>query len=215
MWFQRDTKRNTVTFGGSILNHPPSFFGCHSGAFRQKVLKVRPKVNGMKPIQTSGTHLFFAKPKKDTSCGWAKSVRTTWKPWSKPLSMGIYRQFIIPGFLRWCRVSSIHSMTVRTIISTMATPFAADFWAMHASIHQTLAARNWALRSPAKSLSSSRLNTEIHPLNTKNYLSSEVEPDGWEPLSTTNPMIESYGSAFLNIPLLVGSGKPHRQDLRS
>ena len=28
----------------------------------------------------------------------------------KPLFIGIYRGFIIPGFLRWCRISSIHSM---------------------------------------------------------------------------------------------------------
>ena len=29
----------------------------------------------------------------------------------KPLLIGIFRGFIIPGFLRWCRILSIHSIT--------------------------------------------------------------------------------------------------------
>ena len=29
----------------------------------------------------------------------------------KPFFVDIYREFIIPGFLRWCRISSIHSMS--------------------------------------------------------------------------------------------------------
>ena len=43
-----------------------------------------------------------------TSCGWTKYC-TTLKPWLKPLFVGIYR-VIIPGFLKWCRILSIHSM---------------------------------------------------------------------------------------------------------
>ena len=35
--------------------------------------------------------------------------RTTLKPWLKPLFVGIYQGIIIPGFLRWCRILSIHS----------------------------------------------------------------------------------------------------------
>ena len=34
--------------------------------------------------------------------------RTTWNH-GKPWFVGIYRGIIIPGFLRWCRTSSIHS----------------------------------------------------------------------------------------------------------
>ena len=30
----------------------------------------------------------------------------------RPLFIGIYRGIIIPGFLGWCRISSIHSMAV-------------------------------------------------------------------------------------------------------
>ena len=42
--------------------------------------------------------------------GWTKSC-TTWKPWLKPLFVGLYRRIILPGSLRWCRILSIHSMT--------------------------------------------------------------------------------------------------------
>ena len=43
--------------------------------------------------------------------GWLRNpFRTTWKPWLKPLSVGICRGIIILGCLRWCRISSIHSM---------------------------------------------------------------------------------------------------------
>ena len=35
--------------------------------------------------------------------------RTTLKPWLKLLLVGIYRGIMIPGFLRRCRISSIHS----------------------------------------------------------------------------------------------------------
>ena len=31
------------------------------------------------------------------------------KPWLKPLLVGIYRGIMIPEFLRWCRISSLHS----------------------------------------------------------------------------------------------------------
>ena len=33
--------------------------------------------------------------------------------YGKPLFVGIYRGDIIPGFLRWCRISSIHSRVLR------------------------------------------------------------------------------------------------------
>ena len=47
-------------------------------------------------------------------CGWTKSRnRPTWKPWLKPclnpLFVGIYKGIILPGCLRWCRISSTHS----------------------------------------------------------------------------------------------------------
>ena len=31
------------------------------------------------------------------------------QPWLTPLSVGVYRRINIPGLLRWCRISSIHS----------------------------------------------------------------------------------------------------------
>ena len=45
-------------------------------------------------------------------CGWTKSIRTTLKPWLKPLFGGIYRGIIITGFARWCEMdfAIIHSM---------------------------------------------------------------------------------------------------------
>ena len=42
-----------------------------------------------------------------TYCGWTKSCNKL--NHTKPLFVGIYRGIIIPGFLRWCRISSIHS----------------------------------------------------------------------------------------------------------
>ena len=41
-------------------------------------------------------------------CGWTESC-TTWKPWEIITFVGIYRGIIIPGSLRWCRISFIHS----------------------------------------------------------------------------------------------------------
>ena len=38
----------------------------------------------------------------------------------KPLFVGIYKKIIIPRFLRWCRISSIHSMS-GVQISNLAT----------------------------------------------------------------------------------------------
>ena len=41
-------------------------------------------------------------------CGWTKSC-TTWKPWETIVCWYLQKNQIIPGVLRWCRISSIHS----------------------------------------------------------------------------------------------------------
>ena len=57
-----------------------------------------------------------------SSCGWTNSCakKRTRGNHCLLVSIGV---IIIPGFLRWCRISSIHSMALRMRISFHAKPF--------------------------------------------------------------------------------------------
>ena len=59
--------------------------------------------------------------KLHTVDGKAKSIsHYERKPWLKPLLVGIYRgNRIIPGCLRWCRISSIHSIPIWRLNSVL------------------------------------------------------------------------------------------------
>ena len=41
---------------------------------------------------------------------WINKILHHFENMGKPLFVGIYRGIFIPGFLRWCRISSIHSV---------------------------------------------------------------------------------------------------------
>ena len=65
------------------------------------------------------------------------------KSW-KPLFVGIYRAIIIPGFLRWCRISSIHSMMERCPSCLDSTAF--ESWPTNRSdgpLDQVTSAPHW------------------------------------------------------------------------
>ena len=55
------------------------------------------------PPAEPDNNLFQARSPCLSYCAWAKSCTTL-----RPLFIGTYKNIIIPGFLRWCRKSSIH-----------------------------------------------------------------------------------------------------------
>ena len=62
-----------------------------------------------------------------TTILWMDEILHHFETMGKPLFVGIYKGILIPGFLRWCRVSFIHSIIPKVMGVQRSNPAAEDF----------------------------------------------------------------------------------------
>ena len=109
----RDAKRKATLPGLHLFGHIPTFGAAIQDSEgppawlnrRPLVCKFQPMARASHSVR-NGLHY----------CGWTKSCL---KPCLKPWFVGIHWGIVIPGINRWCRISSIHSMTGKHVPRTI------------------------------------------------------------------------------------------------
>ena len=91
-------------------------------------------------------------------CGWTKSC-TTLKPWEIMVCWYIYREVSIRGFLRWCRISSIHRrgpQNGRNTPDRLSIASVCSFWSRWMGMQKYLGTRKVPERLMEPSLTESQ-----------------------------------------------------------